>query len=156
MYGYTGRNIDALSSMRRHQASALAPVGTLLHYEQAVRLGGTMEGVACLDQSDKLYDPISIWEIDMGHRYGIWYIEMVMYHINMVIMDLDMRHGLMTRDMTVTIRSSPISIWDILSLWPWRAARREPTAQRRGPRVRACHDRVWGVLARRQGPAYPC
>jgi len=60
---------------------------------------------------------ISIW--DVGHRYGIWYIDMVIYHIyhiDMVILDIDMGYGLMICEMTVSIRSSPISIWDILSL----------------------------------------
>ena len=77
------------------------------------------------------YDPMSIWEIDMGdrcgrsesngisiglsilkmgYRYGIWYIDMV-------ILDINMGYGLMIWEMTVSIRSSPISVWDILSLW---------------------------------------
>jgi hypothetical protein len=57
---------------------------------------------------------ISIW--DMCNRYGIWYIDMVIHHIDMVILDIDMEYGLMIWEMTVSIRSTPISIWDILSL----------------------------------------
>ena len=41
----------------------------------------------------------------------------------MVILDIDMGYGLMKWDMTVSIRSSPISIWDILSLWSWNQPR---------------------------------
>ena len=73
------------------------------------------------------YDPISIPEIDVGYRYGrtdvneisiglsIWdmddrfgirYIDMVIY---MVILDIDMGYRLMIWEMTVSIRSSPIS-----------------------------------------------
>jgi hypothetical protein len=83
------------------------------------------------------YDPISIWEIDMGYRYGrsdinaisigisicdmeyrfgIRYIDMVVYHIDNVILDIDLGYGLMIWEMTVSIRSSWRSIWDILSL----------------------------------------
>jgi len=54
----------------------------------------------------------------MGYRYGIRYIDMVIYHIDMVILDIDLGHGLMIWEMTVSISSSPISIWDILSLCP--------------------------------------
>ena len=57
---------------------------------------------------------ISIW--DMGYRFGIQYIDMVIYHIDMFILDIDMGYGLMIWEMTVSIRSSPISVWDILSL----------------------------------------
>jgi hypothetical protein len=81
------------------------------------------------------YDPISIWEIEVGDRNGrsdineisilisIWdmvyrfwirYIDMVIYHIDMVILDLDMGYELMIWEITVSIRSSSISIWDIL------------------------------------------
>jgi hypothetical protein len=56
------------------------------------------------------HDPTSIWEIDMGYRYGrlhineisigisirdmayrygIWYIDMVIYDIDMVILDIN-------------------------------------------------------------------
>jgi hypothetical protein len=52
----------------------------------------------------------------MGYQCVIWYIEMVIYHIDMVILDIDMRYGVMIREMTVSIWSSPISIWDGLSL----------------------------------------
>jgi hypothetical protein len=85
------------------------------------------------------YDPISIWEIDMGdrygrsnineisiglsiwnmlYRYGTWDIDMVIYHIDMVILDIDMGYGLVIWEMTVSIWSSSVSIWDILSHWP--------------------------------------
>jgi len=56
----------------------------------------------------------SIW--DLGYRYGIWYVAMVIYHIDTVILDIDMGYGLMIRKMTVSIWSSRISMWDILSL----------------------------------------
>ena len=52
---------------------------------------------------------ISIW--NMGNRHGIWYIGMVIYHIVMVILDIDMGGGLMMLEMTVSIRSYSISIW---------------------------------------------
>jgi hypothetical protein len=35
----------------------------------------------------------------------------------MVILDIDIGYGLMIWEMTVSIRSSFISIWDILSVW---------------------------------------
>ena len=38
------------------------------------------------------------------------------YHIDMVILDVDMGYGLMIWGMTVSIWSSSISIWDVLSL----------------------------------------
>jgi len=41
---------------------------------------------------------------------------MVIYHFDMVILDVDMGYGLMIWEMTVSIRSSSTSIWDILSL----------------------------------------
>ena len=70
------------------------------------------------------YDPISIWEIDMGDRYGrsdiheisigisiwdvgsqfgIWCMDEIIYHIDMVILDIDMGYGLMMWEMTVSI-----------------------------------------------------
>jgi len=57
---------------------------------------------------------MSIWVT--GYRFGIPYIDMVIYRIDMVILDIDMGYRLMIWEMTVTIRSSSISIWDILSL----------------------------------------
>jgi hypothetical protein len=39
---------------------------------------------------------------------------MVIYYIDMVILDIDMGYGLMIWKMTVSIWSSSISIWDIL------------------------------------------
>jgi len=41
---------------------------------------------------------------------------MVIYHIDMVILDIDMGYELMIREMTISIWSSSISLWDILSL----------------------------------------
>jgi len=61
------------------------------------------------------YDPILIWEMDMGDRHGIWFIAMVVYHFDIVILDIDMGYGLMIWEMTVSMRSSSRSIWDILS-----------------------------------------
>ena len=31
---------------------------------------------------------VSIW--NMGYRYGIWYIDVVIKHINIVVLDIDM------------------------------------------------------------------
>jgi len=59
---------------------------------------------------------ISIWW-DMGYRHGIWCIDMVIYHIDMVILDVDVGYGLMIWEMAESMQSSSISIWDILSLW---------------------------------------
>jgi len=53
---------------------------------------------------------------DLGYRLGIQYIDMVIYHNGMVILDIDMGYGLMIWEMTVSMQSSPVSIWDILSL----------------------------------------
>jgi len=39
----------------------------------------------------------------MGYRYGIRYIDMVIYHIHMVILDIDMGYGLMIWELTVSI-----------------------------------------------------
>ena len=52
----------------------------------------------------------------MCYRYGPWYIDIVIYHVDMVILDIDMGYALVIWEMAVSIRSSPISIWDILSL----------------------------------------
>ena len=52
--------------------------------------------------------------IDM--EYGIRVVDMVIHHIDMVILDIDMGYGISIWEMTVSIRSSWISIWDILSL----------------------------------------
>jgi hypothetical protein len=38
---------------------------------------------------------------------------MVIHHIDMVILDIDMGHRLMIWEMTLSILSSWISIWDI-------------------------------------------
>ena len=56
---------------------------------------------------------MSIW--DMGYRYGIWMTDTVIYHIDRVILDIDTLYWLIIGEMTVSICSSPISIWDILS-----------------------------------------
>jgi hypothetical protein len=65
-----------------------------------------------------------IWHIDL--RYGILCLVYlcdvylyVIYHIDMVILDVDMGYGLlvMVWEMTVSIRSSSVLTWDILSLW---------------------------------------
>jgi len=57
---------------------------------------------------------ISIW--DMGYRYGVRSTNMIVYHIDMVILDIDTGYGLMIWETRVSIWSSPISIWDISSL----------------------------------------
>jgi hypothetical protein len=44
---------------------------------------------------------MSIW--NMGYRYRMWSIDMVIYHINMVILDIDMGYGLMSWETTVSI-----------------------------------------------------
>ena len=56
---------------------------------------------------------VSIWV--MGFRYGIWYVDMVFSHIDMIILDIEMGYGLMIWEMTVSIRSFSVSIWVILS-----------------------------------------
>jgi hypothetical protein len=48
------------------------------------------------------------------HRYGIWYIDMVIYHIDNVILDIDMGYDLMIWERTASIWSFSISVWDIL------------------------------------------
>ena len=45
-----------------------------------------------------------------------YHIDMINSHIDIVILDINMGCGLMIWEMTASIRSSPISIWDILSL----------------------------------------
>jgi hypothetical protein len=57
---------------------------------------------------------ILIW--DTCYRFGIRYIGMVIYHIDMVILDIDIGYGLMIWEMAVSIWSSPTSTWDTLSL----------------------------------------
>jgi len=54
--------------------------------------------------------------LSMCYRYGMWYINMIIYHIDMVILDIDMEYGVIIWEMTVSIWSSSISRWDILSL----------------------------------------
>jgi hypothetical protein len=43
---------------------------------------------------------LSLW--NMLYRYGLWYIDMVIYHIDMVILDIDMGYGLMMWEITVS------------------------------------------------------
>jgi hypothetical protein len=52
-----------------------------------------------------IFHPISIWEIDMGDRFGIRYIDMVVYHIDMDILDVDMESGLMMWDMLSLLKA---------------------------------------------------
>jgi len=73
---------------------------------------------------------------DMGYRCGIRLIDMVIYHMDMVILDIDMGYGLMIWQMAASIRSSPISIWDILSLWSQPYPRRGRTAPGAGRNTR--------------------
>ena len=42
---------------------------------------------------------------------------MVVYHIDMVILDIDMGYGLMIWELTASIWSSAVSTREILSLW---------------------------------------
>jgi hypothetical protein len=51
---------------------------------------------------------ISIWTSiwDMCCRYGIWCIDVVIYPIDMVILDIDMGYGLMIWQRRVSIWSS--------------------------------------------------
>jgi len=53
----------------------------------------------------------------MGYRYETRSVDMVIYHIDMVILDINMGYGPMIWEITVSMCSSAISIWDILSLW---------------------------------------
>ena len=43
-------------------------------------------------------------------------MDMVIHHIDMVILAIDMEYGLMIWEMTASIVSSWMSIWDILTL----------------------------------------
>jgi len=38
----------------------------------------------------------------MGYQYGMRYIDMGIYHIDMVILDIDMEYGLMIWEMTAS------------------------------------------------------
>jgi len=49
----------------------------------------------------------------MRYRFRIRYINMVIYHIDMGILDIGMGYGLMMWEMTVSIRSSSMSVWDM-------------------------------------------
>ena len=52
----------------------------------------------------------------MSYRYGIWHIDMLIYHVDRVILVIDMGYGLMILEMTESIWSSWILIWDISTL----------------------------------------
>jgi len=43
---------------------------------------------------------IGISKLDMCYRFGVWYIDMVICHIDMVILDIDVGYGLMMWEMT--------------------------------------------------------
>jgi hypothetical protein len=49
----------------------------------------------------------------MGYRYGIWGIDVIIFHIDRVILDIDLGYGLKTWEMTLSTWLSSISIWDI-------------------------------------------
>jgi hypothetical protein len=73
---------------------------------------------------------LSIW--NMVYRYGTRYIDMIIYHVDLVILDIDIGYGLMIIwEMTVSIWSSPVSIWDILSLWQGLARPPLPVGERK-------------------------
>jgi hypothetical protein len=77
-------------------------------------------------------------------------IDMVVYHIDMVILDNDMGYGLMIWEMTVSVCSSAISIWDILSLWfnlhgLTPAGRGAPLDERHEVETRPA-DRAWPLV----------
>jgi len=57
---------------------------------------------------------LSIW--NMVYQNGIRYTDMAIHHIDVIILDIDVGYGLMIWEMTVSTRSSVISILDILSL----------------------------------------
>jgi len=76
---------------------------------------------------------LSIW--NMGNRYGIWVVDMFIYHIDMVILDIDVGYGLMIWEMTVSIWEMTTSIWDILSLCLELILQR-PDAQQRAAQLR--------------------
>ena len=60
------------------------------------------------------HDLISIWEINMGYRYGRSDINDILIGIS--IWNMGHRHGIWYSDMVIYhIDISPISIWDILS-----------------------------------------
>ena len=80
---------------------------------------------------------------DTGYRYGLYLMDVVIHHIDVVTLDIDMGYGLMIWEMTVSIWSSLISIWETLSLWypatPAPSTRAPaPTARRTGPRAPGC------------------
>jgi hypothetical protein len=46
---------------------------------------------------------ISTW--DMVYRYRIWYIDVDIHHMDMIILDIDMGYGISMWEMTVSILS---------------------------------------------------
>ena len=60
---------------------------------------------------------------------------MFIYHIDMVILDIDVGYGLMIWEMTVSIWEMTTSIWDILSLCLELILQR-PDAQQRAAQLR--------------------
>jgi hypothetical protein len=72
---------------------------------------------------------LSMW--DMGYDISIW-----IHHTDIVILDIDTGYGLMIWEMTVSMWSSPISIWDTLSLWsvplPSKGSSTVPLSARQG------------------------
>ena len=89
---------------------------------------------------------MSIW--DMVYRYATWYIDMVVYHIDDVILDIDMGYDIEIWEMPVSIWSSPISISDILSLWGLAVIARH-VFQRTGARAKACVPPLTRAIASR-------
>jgi hypothetical protein len=124
----------------RAPAPTATPPGARPQRQRHTSIGSTTSGAhaptAIPPSRVTIYDPLSISEIDMGYGYGrsdingvsigmsMWdmgyrsgisYIDTVIHHIDMVVLDIDMGYGLMIWEMTVSIRSSPISKLDILS-----------------------------------------
>ena len=57
---------------------------------------------------------IPIWY--MGYQFSRRYIDVAIYHIDMVILDIDVGYVLLIWEMTVSIWSSSLSIWELFSL----------------------------------------
>ena len=80
---------------------------------------------------------LSIW--NMLYRYGIWCIDMVIYHIDMVILDIDMeyghpgyRYGIWANDMGEDSTDMVISEIDMGSLVTLREGHPPRPVRRRG------------------------
>jgi hypothetical protein len=52
---------------------------------------GYRYGIWMMDIGYGISTWVSLWDMDDG--YGIWYIDMVIHHIDMVILDIDMGYG---------------------------------------------------------------